>query len=195
MNCPNCGVPLMGGMSICPKCKYDIREKDGGAAFAQRKIEKAQQIEEEKIERQRKLEEKKEAIKRFSGEFRGSPEITYHIDGARGRSIDIYPFKCVIKTGVTIGSVLTHNATDGEKTIYYQDCVGLQVKYPGLTIGYIQFETASSTQNNSASNFFNENTFTYEVTQISADEMEIIVDYIKGQFDKIKEAERNSWMK
>ena len=21
MNCPNCGVPLMSGMNICPKCK------------------------------------------------------------------------------------------------------------------------------------------------------------------------------
>lgn len=37
MNCPNCGVPLMGGMVICPKCKYDTRTKDGGESFRQHK--------------------------------------------------------------------------------------------------------------------------------------------------------------
>ena len=30
MNCPYCKVPLMGGMSVCPKCKYDTRTSDGG---------------------------------------------------------------------------------------------------------------------------------------------------------------------
>ena len=206
MNCPNCGVPLMGGMVVCPKCKYDTRTKDGGPAFAQRKIELARSKEEEAAQRRKQMEHDQEAerlrlapaeesVKRYSGEFLGTPEIAYHIDGARGRSIDIYPYKCVITTGVTIGSVLTSNATDGEKTIYYQDCIGLQVKYPGLTLGFIQFETAAPTQNNSSSNFFNENTFTYDTTQISADEMSFIVKYVKKQLDKIKEDQRNSWLK
>lgn len=206
MNCPNCGVPLMSGMNICPKCKYDIRTKDGGAAFAQKKIEldRAKQEAEKKrleeLEHEREVSRLKsataeESVKRFSGAFRGTPEVVYHIDGARGRSIDIYPYKCVITTDVTIGSVLASNATDGEKTIYYQDCIGLQVKYPGLTLGFIQFETASPTQNNSTSNFFNENTFTYDSTQISAEEMSFVVRYIKGQLDQIKEAQRNSWMR
>lgn len=30
MNCPYCKVPLMGGMKICPKCKYDTSTSDGG---------------------------------------------------------------------------------------------------------------------------------------------------------------------
>lgn len=135
-----------------------------------------------------------ESVKRFSGESLGIPNLVYRINGARGRSIDIYPYKCVITTGVTLGSVLTRNATDGEKTIYYQDCIGLQVKYPGLTLGYVQFETAAPTQNNSSSNFFNENTFTYEESQIASAEMTIVIDYIKAQLDKLKEAQRNSWM-
>ena len=37
MNCPNCGVPLMGGMIICPKCKFDTRTKDGGDSFREYK--------------------------------------------------------------------------------------------------------------------------------------------------------------
>lgn len=30
MNCPHCKVPLMGGMTVCPKCKYDTKTADGG---------------------------------------------------------------------------------------------------------------------------------------------------------------------
>ena len=34
---------------------------------------------------------------------------------------------------------------------------------------------------------------TIENTQVSNEEMKIVVDYIKGQLDKIKEAQRKSW--
>lgn len=67
------------------------------------------------------------------------------------------------------------------------------MKYSGLTIGFVQFETVSPSANNLGSNFFNENTFTFENTQVSNEEMKIVVDYIKGQLDKIKEAQRKSW--
>lgn len=30
MNCPYCDAPLMGGMTSCPKCKFDINTPDGG---------------------------------------------------------------------------------------------------------------------------------------------------------------------
>lgn len=110
----------------------------------------------------------------------------FHIDGARGRKIDIYPTKCVITVDVTVGSVLTNNSTDGEKTIYYCDCIGLQFKKPGITLGYLQFETAASLSNNTTSNFFNENTFTYEESHINAHCMEIIVNYVKQQLERIK---------
>ena len=192
MNCPHCGVPLMGGMKVCPKCKYDTRTSDGGALFAARlkeqgiaAEERAEQIKANALER----------VQKFTGETLGIPGVVYSIKGSRGRSIDIYPYKVVITTGVTLGSVITSNATDGEKTIYFQDVIGLQVKEPGLTLGYIQFETAAATQNNSSSNFFNENTFTYESKNIGSDEMVVIIDYIKNQLDAIKEAQRNSWMK
>lgn len=110
----------------------------------------------------------------------------FHIDGARGRKIDIYPTKCVITVDVTVGSVLNNNSTDGEKTIYYCDCIGLQFKKPGITLGYLQFETAASLSNNTTSNFFNENTFTYEESHINTHCMEIIVKYVKQQLEKIK---------
>lgn len=60
MNCPNCGVPLIGGMVICPKCKFDSRTKDGGESFRKyREQKERQRLEEE--ERRRAEEERRRA--------------------------------------------------------------------------------------------------------------------------------------
>lgn len=206
MNCPNCGVPLMKNMVICPKCKFDTRTSDGGEEFRRYKVKlKAQKAEEARLkeEKARIAAEKNallnkdaaERVKRFSGKFIGREDIVYHIEGARGRIIDVYPDKCVITTNVTLGSVLTQNATDGEKTIYYQDCIGLQIKYSGLALGYLQLETAAMSMNNSSSNFFNENSFTYEESNIDNHEMCVVVDYIKARLDEIKAAQRRMWFR
>lgn len=113
-------------------------------------------------------------------------KIKYSLDGARGRHIDVYEDKCVIKTKVSVGSIITGNATDGEKTIYYVDCVGVQFKEAGLTLGYLQFETASTMMNNKSNNFFNENSFTYDTPQISNNDMKKVADYVKERIDEVK---------
>jgi hypothetical protein len=112
----------------------------------------------------------------------------YCIDGVRGKHIDVYENKCVIKTKVTLGSILTSNATDGEKTIYYKDCVGLQYKPSSFTIGYIQLETASAMMNNKGNNFFGENSFTFDQTVITNEKMEEVANYIRQKIDEIKTA-------
>ena len=89
--------------------------------------------------------------------------ILFVISGSRGRIMYVGRNKCIIETKVTAGSVLTGNATDGEKVIFYRDCSALQFKQAGLTLGYLQFETPSMQMNNQTSNFFSENTFTFEV--------------------------------
>lgn len=122
------------------------------------------------------FEESKEKIKK--------EPVLMHIDGIRGRRITIYPSRCEICTDVTLGSLVTGNATDGRKTIYYKDVIGLQFKPSGMTIGYLQFETATSTQNNGNSNFFNENTFTFgeELNEF----MEDVYQYIITLLDDVK---------
>ena len=110
----------------------------------------------------------------------------YSINGVRGRHIDVFDNKCIIKTKVTIGSLLTHNATDGTKTIYYADVVGVQFKEPGITIGYLQLETPGLTMNNAASNFFNENSFTFDTTVIATEKMREIAAYIEERVQEIK---------
>ncbi len=89
--------------------------------------------------------------------------ILFVLHGCRGRSITMCKDKCIIKTDVTVGSVITGNATDGEKVIFFKHCSGLQFKEAGFTIGYLQFETPSMQMNNMASNFFSENTFTFDL--------------------------------
>lgn len=113
-------------------------------------------------------------------------DLVYEIQGVRGRSIRVYPYKCIINTSVTAGSLLTNNATDGEKTIYYKDVVGIQYKRSGVTIGYLQFETSSGTMNHDKSNYFSENTFTFESDKDEI--MEEVYEYIIGIFDELKSA-------
>ena len=89
-------------------------------------------------------------------------KLLYRLEGVRGRSIMIYDRKCTIATKLGVGSLITGNATDGEKTIFYKDVVGLQFKKSGGLIGYLQFESGSVQMNNQNSNMFSENTFTFE---------------------------------
>lgn len=137
-------------------------------------------------------EESKNTIKNENGEKNNNigpfenQDLVYTIDGVRGKHIDIYTDKAVITTKVTLGSLLTNNATDGEKTIYYSDCIGVQFKQAGFTIGYLQLETASSNGNNISSNFYAENSFTFNEIIISNERMIEVADYVKFRVDAVK---------
>jgi len=150
---------------------------------------KLQEIEEKRIEEEIKNTETSEVIdynvNSNIGPFENQ-DLVYKIDGVRGRHIDIYTDKVVITTKVTIGSLLTNNATDGEKTIYYSDCIGVQFKQSKFAIGYLQLETASSNGNNKHSNFFAENSFTFDTTVISNEKMTEVADYVKSRVDAVK---------
>ena len=91
--------------------------------------------------------------------------LVYDIEGNRGRHLFVYDDRCVIIVKPSVGSLLTGNSTDGEKTIFFKDCIGIQFKESHIAIGYLQIETASALGNNGKNNFFNENTFTFEDAQ------------------------------
>lgn len=116
----------------------------------------------------------------------------FDLKGCRGRRAKIYVDKVEITTDVTVGSFISGNVTDGTKTIYFMDIIGVQFKESGVLIGYLQFETSNSTQNNASSNFFNENTFTFEESQYSNKFMLNVYYYVINQMNKIK---RISYMK
>ena len=115
-------------------------------------------------------------------------KLLYNLEGVRGRSILIFDRKCVISTKVSVGSFITGNATDGEKTIFYKDVAGLQFKKSGGLIGYLQFETGSVQMNNQNCNMFSENTFTFENGKngITNEMMENIYHQICDMIEEIK---------
>lgn len=118
--------------------------------------------------------------------------IVYQVNGVRGRKIKVFEDRCVMKVTANLGSFFTGNVSDGEKTIYYADCVGVQFKEAGIQIGYLQLETASNIINQRASNFFNENSFTFDISTTTNEKMREIRDYIQGQIRRIKNGNQSS---
>ncbi len=117
--------------------------------------------------------------------------LIYDLKGVRGRSLKVYEDRCIITVKAGIGSFITGNISDGEKTIYYSDCIGVQFKESGVQIGYLQLETASLQMNNSADNFFNENSFTFDTTVQSNDTMKQVANYVREQVAEAKKAKNH----
>lgn len=114
------------------------------------------------------------------------PGVIYSLNGARGRHMDVYDDRVCISTEVTLGSLFTGNVTDGSKEIYYSDVISVQAKEPSLTLGYIQLETASVMMNNGGDNFFNENTFTYNESDLPNGLADEVVNFIKNKVSEHK---------
>ena len=109
-------------------------------------------------------------------------------EGVRGRNLKLYDTKIIITTKKTVGSLITGNFTDGEKTIYLCDVVGIQFKKSGGLIGYLQFETPSMQMNNKSDNMFSENTFTYENGKngITNDLMVVLYNFVTDRIEELK---------
>ena len=118
----------------------------------------------------------------------GADGLVYDLVGVRGRHAKIYEDKVVLTVKAGIGSFITGNISDGEKTIYFADCIGVQYKDSGWQIGYLQFETAGGIMNNGTNNFFNENTFTWDTTVQSNEKMQEVSAYVKKRVDYYKSA-------
>ena len=54
-----------------------------------------------------------------------------------------------------------------------------------MQLGYLQLETASALMNNRASNFFNENSFTFEGSVLNC-QMKEVADYIRIKVEECK---------
>lgn len=55
-------------------------------------------------------------------------ELIYELEGARGRKMKVFDDKVILTTKASLGSFITGNVSDGEKIIYYADCIGVQFK-------------------------------------------------------------------
>ena len=109
-------------------------------------------------------------------------------EGVRGRVMKLYDNKVIIITNATFGSLITGNVSDGEKTIFFSDVVGVQFKKSGTLIGYLQFETPSMQMNNKGDNMFSENTFTFVHGKngITNGLMRTVYNYVTDRLEELK---------
>ena len=115
-------------------------------------------------------------------------KLVYDLIGVRGRRMKLYDTKCVITTDKTVGSLISGNITDGEKTIFLKDVVGVQFKQSGVLIGYLQLETPSMQMNNQKDNMFSENTFTYEEgkNNVTNELVKQVYEYLVDRIEELK---------
>ena len=134
MNCPNCGVPLLGGMNVCPKCKWDLALGAISPEYA-RKMEEA----EEKAglaEEDRKFPSKKEALRRsgYDGywEYKvlnlpdaknGSIDRSYLEDCLNAMGLDGWHLKCAFanELGQETTNIGINGMYDGKNTTIDQN--------------------------------------------------------------------------
>ena len=81
--------------------------------------------------------------------------------------------------------LLGGSTTQGEKTIYYKDAIGVQYKPSTITDGYIQVETAAGGLSASSA-YGGENSIQFSGK--NNEEAKIITDYIRGKIEEIKNA-------
>lgn len=150
-----------------------IKEKYGNEEIRKRDKER-----EEKKKEQKEKDKEREEKERIG--------LVYDLRGIRGRYMKVYDNRVIIGTKETLGSLVTGNVSDGEKTIYYRDCIGVQFKQSGLQFGYLQLETASAIMNQMQNNFYNENTFTFDLSVQSNEKMIEVADYVKNKVEETK---------
>ena len=118
--------------------------------------------------------------------------VIYCMINNTGKILDVYDNRVVFTSTQSTSTVLTGlvfgtSTTQGEKTIYYKDAIGVQYKASAIADGYIQVETAAGSMTSSSSQYGGENSIQFSGKEKNA-EAEIIVAFIKQKIDEIKNA-------
>ena len=118
----------------------------------------------------------------------------YFCVGSEGRILTVYSDRVSL---ITRPKLLVGNYANGEKTIFYADCIGVQFSLSGGSrqLGYLQFETASAMASSSSSvarlsTYYNENTFIWYSgkTGVTNEQMEVVTKYIQEKIANHKQA-------
>lgn len=138
-------------------------------------------------------ENKKMADMPMEERIKMRPEgVRYCMVNNTGKVLDVYENKAVFTSTKSTSTLLTGaifgtSVTQGEKTIYYRDAVGVQYKPSSILDGYIQIETAAGGVSSSNSQYSGENAIQFSGKERNA-EAEIIVDFIKKKIEEMKNA-------
>ena len=118
--------------------------------------------------------------------------VKYCLVNSLGKILDVYENKVVFTSTKSTSTIVTGlvfgtSMTQGEKTIYFKDAIGVQYKPSSIADGYIQVETAAGGVSTSSSQYGGENSIQFSGKQ-SNEDAEIIVSYIRKQIENIKNA-------
>ena len=118
--------------------------------------------------------------------------VKYCMVNNLGKILDVYDNKVVFTSTQSTSTVVTGlvfgtSMTQGEKTIYYKDAIGVQYKPSSIADGYIQVETAAGGVSSSSSQYSGENSIQFSGKEKN-EEAEVIVAFIRKQIEDIKNA-------
>ena len=118
--------------------------------------------------------------------------VKYCIVNNTGKILDVYDNKVIFTSSKSTSTLVTglvfgSSVTQGEKTIYYKDAVGVQYKPSSIADGYIQVETAAGGVSSTSSQYSGENSIQFSGKDRNA-EAEIVVAYVKKRIEEIKNA-------
>lgn len=116
--------------------------------------------------------------------------VRYCMVNNSGKIFDVYDNRVVFTSTHSTSTLITGalfgtSVTQGEKTIYYKDAIGVQYKPSSVLDGYIQVETAAGGVSSSSSQYGGENAIQFSGKERNA-EAEIIVAFIKNKIDELK---------
>ena len=118
--------------------------------------------------------------------------VRYCLVNSLGKILDVYDNKVIFTSTHSTSTLVTGllfgtSVTQGEKTIYFKDAIGVQYKPSSIADGYIQVETAAGGVSTSNSQYSGENAIQFSGKK-SNEEAEIIVAFIRKQIEDIKNA-------
>ena len=116
--------------------------------------------------------------------------VKYCLVNGLGKILDVYENKVVFTSTQSTSTIVTAlvfggSTTQGEKTIYFKDAVGVQYKPSTVTDGYIQVETAAGGASSSRA-YGGENSIQFGGK--SNEDAEIIASFIRRKIEEIKNA-------
>lgn len=118
--------------------------------------------------------------------------VKYCLVNSLGKILDVYENKVVFTSTQSTSTIVTGlvfgtSMTQGEKTIYFKDAIGVQYKPSSIADGYIQIETAAGGVSTSNSQYSGENSIQFSGKK-NNEEAEMIVAFIRKQIEDIKNA-------
>lgn len=143
--------------------------------------------------KQQETKNKKMATAPMEERIKMRPEgVRYCMVNNSGKILDVYENKVIFSSTkststLVTGLIFSESVTQGEKTIYYKDVIGVQYKPSSIADGYIQIETAAGGMTSTSSQYSGENAIQFSGKK-NNEEAEIIVSFIRKQVEEIKNA-------